>query len=99
MNAFEFATDGSVAACALQDGTVRVMNVASKHLPDGSDVHESPLSLVPPLTAQDTDSHLKRTLVGHTGPVYGVSVSPDGRFCLSAGADGSGAAFNLHVCG
>lgn len=31
-----------------------------------------------------------RTLIGHTGPVYGVSFSPDKYYCLSCSEDGTG---------
>ena len=31
-----------------------------------------------------------RTLVGHAGPVYGVSFSPDKNFVISGSEDGTG---------
>ena len=34
-----------------------------------------------------------RTLIGHTGPVYGVSFSPDKYYCLSCSEDGTS---NIH---
>ena len=30
-----------------------------------------------------------RTLIGHTGPVYGVSFSPDKYYCISCSEDGT----------
>jgi WD40 repeat protein len=45
----------------------------------------SPVHLLPDLPA----SALKRTLVGHTGPVYGCTMSNDGSFIVSASHDGT----------
>lgn len=39
-----------------------------------------------------------RTLVGHTGPVYGVSFSPDKYYVLSGSEDGTGFILNYLTC-
>ena len=36
-------------------------------------------------------------LVGHSGPVYGVSIAPDRRFVLSASEDSTGIVFSTRV--
>ncbi|MFO0867995.1 MAG: WD40 repeat domain-containing protein [Pirellulales bacterium] len=46
------------------------------------------VGLVPPVTAQMPEPQL-RYLSGHTGPVYAVGYSPDGRLLVSASVDGT----------
>lgn len=74
MTCLEFSDDCRLAAAGFQDSYIKLWSL------DGSPL-ENKLS---------TKSNLKQnmmTLIGHSGPVYSVSFSPDNRYLLSASED------------
>jgi len=87
LNCLETTSDGMQIAAGFQDCSIRAWRL------DGKALHEGEMD-----PSQDSGSHRLPSpedpepalvLRGHTQPVYSLSWSPDHRFLLSGGGDGS----------
>lgn len=72
LNCLDFSSDATLIAGGFSDSFVKVWSLNGSRLKS--------------VVKGDTATTSKR-LVGHAGPVYGVSFSPDQRYLLSASAD------------
>eukprot|EP00124_Ichthyophonus_hoferi_P000169 Ihof_evm6s6 gene=Ihof_evmTU6s6 len=96
LNCMTFSDDIKTMATGSQDSQVRVWSLTGEKLQtmkEGLVLREmmnegieangiTPEMLLDPTTGTD-----HKTLLGHSGPVYNTSFSPDGRFLLSCSAD------------
>lgn len=74
LNTVEFSDDNSLIAGGFSDSFVKIWSLKG-----------SPLKSV--IKDDPNNGHTVRRLVGHAGPVYGLSFSPDSRFLLSSSED------------
>lgn len=74
LNTVEFSDDNTLVAGGFGDSFVKIWSL--KGSPLKSVVRDDP-----------NNGHSVRRLVGHAGPVYGLSFSPDSRYLLSASED------------
>lgn len=74
MTCIEFSDDARLTATGFQDSTIKIWSL------DGS-----PLQSILPSKAKEQLNAI--SLVGHSGPVYSLSFSPDNRYLLSASED------------
>ncbi|RKP27510.1 WD40-repeat-containing domain protein [Syncephalis pseudoplumigaleata] len=89
LHCMAFSEDLSLMACGFSDSYVQLWSLDGQPLRGlRSDLsldqmnQESDL-----LKARDDTDHTYRRLIGHSGPVYGLSFSPDSRFLLSSSED------------
>ncbi|KAK7207363.1 WD40-repeat-containing domain protein [Myxozyma melibiosi] len=74
LNCLEFSNDSSLVAGGFSDSYLKIWSLKGEKL-------QSVVKGSQPLTSQ--------RLVGHAGPVYGASFSPDGKYLLSCSEDKS----------
>ncbi|KAL7271590.1 Transcription initiation factor TFIID subunit 5 [Rhizina undulata] len=73
LNCLDFSEDGALAAAGFSESYVRIYSLKGKPLPVfGQEQSPAPKS---------------RRLIGHSGPVFGISFSPDNRYLLSCSED------------
>lgn len=82
LSSFEFHPDSTMVAGGFQDSFIKLWSI------DGSPL-KSVLKNDPYNIKVDSDlpTNTSRKLIGHSGPVYGLSFSPDGKYLLSSSAD------------
>lgn len=85
MNNLTFSNDSTLVAAGFQDSFIKIWSLKGKRLQ--SVLKDDEQNYFPNnIDASDT-SVLSRRLVGHAGPVYGLSFSPDNRYLLSSSED------------
>lgn len=77
LHCVDFSEDGTLAAGGFSESYVRVFSIKG-----------TPLASIVPQQNQPTAPKTRR-LIGHSGPVYGVSISPDNKYLLSCSEDKS----------
>lgn len=82
LTSLEFHPDSTIVAGGFQDSFIKLWSI------DGSPL-KSIIKNDPYNSKVDSDlpTNTSRKLVGHSGPVYGLSFSPDGKYLLSSSAD------------
>ncbi|PWW80238.1 WD40 repeat-like protein [Tuber magnatum] len=73
----DFSEDGTIAAGGFAESYVRIFSLNGKPL----------VSIIP--TENFPVAPKTRRLIGHSGPIYGVSISPDKKYILSCSEDKS----------
>lgn len=74
MNCIEFNNDSNIVAAGFQDSSIKLWSLDGK-----------PLKSIFKKDRQNNDN--TRKLIGHSGPVYALSFSPDNRYLISASED------------
>lgn len=95
MNNLAFSNDSTLVAAGFSDSFIKLWSLQGKRLrsvlrddDQNTDFSTSSLNGGGYGTHDTTDtSVLARRLVGHAGPVYGLSFSPDNRYLLSSSED------------
>ncbi|XP_067115315.1 transcription initiation factor TFIID subunit 5 [Osmerus mordax] len=94
LTAVDFTDDSSLIAGGFADSTVRVWSVTPKKLrrvksaADLSLIDKESDDVLERIMDEKTASESK-ILYGHSGPVYGISFSPDRNYLLSSSEDGT----------
>ncbi|KAK1886692.1 Transcription initiation factor TFIID subunit 5 [Dissostichus eleginoides] len=94
LTAVDFTDDSSLIAGGFADSTVRVWSVTPKKLrkvksaADLNLIDKESDDVLERIMDEKTASELK-ILYGHSGPVYGISFSPDRNYLLSSSEDGT----------
>ncbi|XP_026861426.2 transcription initiation factor TFIID subunit 5 [Electrophorus electricus] len=94
LTAVDFTDDSSLIAGGFADSTVRVWSVTPKKLrkvksaADLSLIDKESDDVLERIMDEKTASELK-IMYGHSGPVYGISFSPDRNYLLSSSEDGT----------
>uniref|UniRef100_A0AAZ3QT25 TFIID subunit TAF5 NTD2 domain-containing protein n=1 Tax=Oncorhynchus tshawytscha TaxID=74940 RepID=A0AAZ3QT25_ONCTS len=94
LTAVDFTDDSSLIAGGFADSTVRVWSVTPKKLrrvksaADLSNIDKESDDVLERIMDEKTASESK-ILYGHSGPVYGISFSPDRNYLLSSSEDGT----------
>ena len=99
-SAVTISDDSSLIAAGFEDGLIRIFSVGSDRLKEMKTPAE--LEMVE-RDRMDLESILKlsndncRSLIGHSGSVFGVSISPRRDFLVSGGEDGTVRLWSLMV--
>ena len=72
LNALEFSDDSTLVAGGFSDSFVKIWSLKGEKLSS---------------VLKDDEPSVSRRLIGHSGSVYGLSFSPDGRYLLSSSED------------
>ncbi|CAB1344592.1 unnamed protein product [Coregonus sp. 'balchen'] len=94
LTAVDFTDDSSLIAGGFADSTVRVWSVTPRKLrrvksaADLSNIDKESDDVLERIMDEKTASESK-ILYGHSGPVYGISFSPDRNYLLSSSEDGT----------
>jgi transcription initiation factor TFIID subunit 5 len=80
LNSVALSDDGALVAAGFADSSVKLWNVANQVFDESVGADDAP-------DAALGDALSFRKLVGHAGPVYGTSFSPDNHWLLSASED------------
>ncbi|KAG7281981.1 hypothetical protein CRUP_003039 [Coryphaenoides rupestris] len=95
LTAVDFTDDSSLIAGGYADSTVRVWSVTPKKL-HLSLIDKESDDVLERIMDEKTASESK-ILHGHSGPVYGISFSPDRNYLLSCSEDGTVRLWSLHT--
>ncbi|XP_072319000.1 transcription initiation factor TFIID subunit 5 [Eucyclogobius newberryi] len=102
LTAVDFTDDSSLIAGGFADSTVRVWSVTPKKLrkvksaADLNLIDKESDDVLERIMDEKTASESK-ILYGHSGPVYGISFSPDRNYLLSSSEDGTIRLWSLHT--
>lgn len=72
MNNLEFSEDSTMVAAGFEDSFVKIWSLKGEKIKSA---------------LKDDEPSTSKRLVGHSGPVYGLSFSPDNRYLLSSSED------------
>ncbi|TGZ83286.1 WD40 repeat-like protein [Ascodesmis nigricans] len=85
LHTVQFSDDATLAACGFAESYVRVFSLKG-----------TPLESIIPSENEPTIPKSRR-LIGHSGPVYGTSFSPDAKYLLSCSEDKSARLWSLNT--
>lgn len=94
LSAFEVSDDSSLLAVGFTNAHIRVCSLSStklKALKPASDLNDLDTDADDILHRMNDESTAEtaKTLLGHVGPIYGLSFSPDRQLLLSCSEDGT----------
>ncbi|VVT55043.1 uncharacterized protein SAPINGB_P004396 [Magnusiomyces paraingens] len=90
LNNLTFSADASLVATGFADSFIKIWSLKGKRLKSVLRDDEYNYVDMNGVASENPDtSVLARRLVGHAGPVYGLSFSPDNRYLLSSSEDRS----------
>jgi transcription initiation factor TFIID subunit 5 len=78
LNCLDFSEDAALMAGGFAESYVRIFSLKG-----------TPLESLIPSENNTNPSPKSRRLIGHSGPVYGISISPDSKYLLSSSEDKS----------